>query len=38
MYLHPLADYVGLNVPLLAWILRRGAFRRFGFDPMNVFQ
>ncbi len=34
---HPLADYVGMNVPLLAWLLRSEAFRRFNFDPMGVF-
>jgi hypothetical protein len=34
---HPLADYVGMNVPLLAWLLRWEAFRRFEFDPMKVF-
>ena len=35
---HPLADYVGMNVSLLAWLLRWEAFRRFGFDPMGVVQ
>lgn len=35
---HPLADYVAMSSPLLAWLLRWEAFRRFGFDPMKVFQ
>ncbi|HEY5042364.1 MAG TPA: hypothetical protein VIK53_10210 [Verrucomicrobiae bacterium] len=34
---HPLADYVGMNVPLLAWLLRWEAFRKFNFDPMGIF-
>ena len=34
---HPLADYVATNVPLLAWLLRWEAFCRFQFDPMDVF-
>jgi hypothetical protein len=34
---HPLADYISTNVPLLAWLLRWEAFRRFNFDPMGVF-
>ncbi len=34
---HPFADYVAMNVPLLAWLLRWEAFRRFNFDPMNIF-
>jgi hypothetical protein len=35
--IHPLADYVATNEPLLAWLLRWEAFRRFGFDPMGIF-
>ena len=35
--IHPLADYVATNVPLLAWLLRWEAFCRFDFDPMKVF-
>jgi hypothetical protein len=34
---HPLADYVVTDVSLLAWLLRWEAFRRFKYDPMNVF-
>jgi hypothetical protein len=34
---HPLADYVATNEPLLAWLLRWEAFNRFRFDPMNIF-
>jgi hypothetical protein len=34
---NPLADYVATNEPLLAWLLRWEAFKRFRFDPMNVF-
>ncbi len=34
---HPLADYVAMREPLLAWLLRWEAFRRFKFDPMDVF-
>jgi hypothetical protein len=36
--LHPLADYIAMREPLLAWLLRWEAYRRFeGFDPMNIF-
>jgi hypothetical protein len=35
---HPLADYVATNEPLLAWLLRWEASKRFpGFDPMGIF-
>jgi hypothetical protein len=35
---HPFADYIAMREPLLAWLLRWEAFRRFsGFDPMGVF-
>jgi len=35
---HPFADYIAMREPLLAWLLRWEAFRRFsGFDPMRVF-
>lgn len=35
---HPLADFIVMRAPLLSWLLRWEAFRRFpGFDPMNVF-
>jgi hypothetical protein len=34
---HPLADYVSTSEPLLAWLLRWEAFRRFNFDPMRIF-
>lgn len=35
---HPFADYIAMREPLLAWLLRWEASRRFpGFDPMGVF-
>lgn len=34
---HPFADYIAMREPLLAWLLRWEAFRRFQFDPMGVF-
>jgi hypothetical protein len=34
---HPFADYLTMREPLLAWLLRWEAFRRFNFDPMRVF-
>ncbi len=34
---HPVAYYIATREPLLAWLLRWEAFRRFNFDPMGVF-
>jgi hypothetical protein len=35
---HPFADYIAMREPLLAWLLRWEASKRFpGFDPMEVF-
>ena len=35
---HPFADYIAMREPLLAWLLRWEASKRFpGFDPMRVF-
>jgi hypothetical protein len=34
---HPVADYIAIHEPLLAWLLRWEAFLRFQFDPMGVF-
>ena len=35
---HPFADYLTMREPLLAWLLRWEASKRFsGFDPMGVF-
>lgn len=35
---HPFADYIAMREPLLAWLLRWEASKRFpGFDPMGVF-
>ena len=35
---HPFADYIAMHEPLLAWLLRWEASKRFpGFDPMGVF-
>ncbi len=34
---HPIADALADEVPYFAWLLRAEAFRRFKFDPDNVF-
>ncbi len=34
---HPIADALADEVPWFAWLLRREAFERFGFDPDRVF-
>ena len=34
---HPIAHHLAHQSALLKWLLRREAFLRFGFDPMNVF-
>lgn len=34
---HPIAHHLAHQSDLLKWLLRREAFLRFGFDPMNVF-
>ena len=34
---HPVAHHLAHQSELLKWLLRREAFLRFGFDPMNVF-
>ncbi len=34
---HPVAHHLAHQSELLKWFLRREAFLRFGFDPMNVF-
>jgi len=34
---HPVADFVAANSRLLAWLLRWEAFRRFEYDPDNIF-
>ena len=34
---HPVAHHLAHQSTLLKWLLRREAFLRFGFDPMNVF-
>jgi len=36
--IHPIADALADEVPYFAWLLRREAFQRFGFDPDSVFQ
>jgi hypothetical protein len=35
--IHPLADGMASETPYFAWLLRREAFLRFGFDPEFVF-
>ena len=35
--IHPIADVLADEVPYFAWLLRREAFERFGFDPDDVF-
>jgi len=34
---HPIADALADEVPYFAWLLRHEAFKRFGFDPDEVF-
>jgi hypothetical protein len=34
---HPIADAVADELAYFAWLLRHEAFRRFGFDPDEVF-
>jgi hypothetical protein len=34
---HPVADALADEVPYFAWLLRAEAFRRFRFDPDQVF-
>ena len=34
---HPIVDALADEVPYFAWLLRREAFDRFGFDPDRVF-
>ena len=34
---HPVAHHLAHQSELLKWLLRREAFLRFGFDPMNIF-
>src|SRR2546421_3225725 len=34
---HPIADALADEVPYFAWLLRREAYKRFKFDPDNVF-
>lgn len=35
---HPIADALADEVPYFAWLLRREAYARFGFDPDGVFE
>ncbi len=36
--IHPIGDALADEVPYFAWLLRREAFDRFGFDPDDVFR
>ena len=36
--IHPIGDALADEVPYFAWLLRREAFERFGFDPDSVFR
>jgi len=36
--IHPIADALADEVPYFAWLLRREAYDRFGFDPDRVFR
>jgi len=36
--IHPVADALADEFPHFAWLLRREAFERFGFDPDGVFR
>jgi len=35
--IHPIADALADEVPYFAWLLRHTAFKKFSFDPDNVF-
>lgn len=35
---HPIADALADEVPFFAWLLRLEAYKRFDFDPDNVFR
>lgn len=35
--IHPVADSLADEIPYFAWLLRRAAYEKFGFDPDGVF-